>query len=98
MLEVLCPFYISNNTKFDTSPIRNPFIRLYPLWKLFASRRLLYWISRLLQNIDPSERFDKAMNDWLPKLLIRTNSGREQQDCAQKDLSKLFNLIDKLNC
>ncbi|CAI2733405.1 unnamed protein product [Schistosoma spindalis] len=98
MLEVLCPFYISNSTKFDTSPIRNPFMRFYPLWMLFASGRLLYWISQLLKNIDPSERFDKVMNDWLPKLLIGTNSGREQHDCAQKDLSKLFNLIDKLNC
>ncbi|KAH9589546.1 Protein asteroid 1, variant 2 [Schistosoma haematobium] len=98
MIEVLCPFYMSNSNKFDScSHFRNPFISFYPFWMLFASGRLLYWISRLLQNIDPSERFHKVMNEWLPKLLIRTNTGREQEDCASKDLTKLFNLIDKLN-
>ncbi|CAH8627463.1 unnamed protein product [Schistosoma curassoni] len=98
MIEVLCPFYMSNSNKFDScSHFRNPFISFYPFWMLFASGRLLYWISRLLQNIDPSERFHKVMNEWLPKLLIRTNSGREQEGCASKDLTKLFNLIDKLN-
>ncbi|CAH8630385.1 unnamed protein product [Schistosoma margrebowiei] len=99
MIEVLCPFYMSNSNKFDgCSHFRNPFISFYPFWMLFASGRLLYWISRLLQNIDPSERFHKVMSEWLPKLLIRTNSVREQEDCASKDLTKLFNLIDKLNC
>ncbi|CAH8630725.1 unnamed protein product [Schistosoma bovis] len=98
MIEVLCPFYMSNSNKFDScSHFRNPFISFYPFWMLFASGRLLYWISRLLQNIDPSERFHKVLNEWLPKLLIRTNYGREQEDCASKDLTKLFNLIDKLN-
>ncbi|RTG82576.1 uncharacterized protein DC041_0012257 [Schistosoma bovis] len=98
MIEVLCPFYMSNSNKFDScSHFRNPFINFYPFWMLFASGRLLYWISRLLQNIDPSERFHKVLNEWLPKLLIRTNYGREQEDYASKDLTKLFNLIDKLN-
>ncbi|CAH8630773.1 unnamed protein product [Schistosoma bovis] len=98
MIEVLCPFYMSNSNKFDScSHFRNPFISFYPFWMLFASGRLLYWISRLLQNIDPSERFHKVLNEWLPKLLIRTNTGREQEDRASKDLTKLFNLIDKLN-
>ncbi|XP_018654422.1 hypothetical protein Smp_084450 [Schistosoma mansoni] len=97
LIEVLCPFYNSNSNEFDTSHLRNPFIRFYPLWMLFASGRLLCWISRLLQNVDPSERFHQVKNDWLPKLLIRTNSVNERQDCVQKDFIKLFNLIDKLN-
>ncbi|VDP08664.1 unnamed protein product, partial [Schistosoma mattheei] len=72
MIEVLCPFYMSSSNKFDScSHFRNPFISFYPFWMLFASGRLLYWVSRLLQNIDPSERFHKVMNEWLPKLLIR---------------------------
>ncbi|CAH8645568.1 unnamed protein product [Schistosoma rodhaini] len=97
LIEVLCPFYNSNSNEFDTSHLRNPFIRFYPLWMLFASGRLLYWISRLLQNVDPSERFHRVKNHWLPKLLIRTNSVNQQQYCVQKDFTKLFNLIDKLN-
>ncbi|CAH8452464.1 unnamed protein product [Schistosoma rodhaini] len=97
LIEVLCPFYISNLDEFDTSHLKNSFISFYPLWMLFASGRLLYWIGRLLQSIDPSERFHKVINDWLPKLLIKTNFISQQQDCAQRDFTKLFNLINKLN-
>ncbi|CAH8448456.1 unnamed protein product [Schistosoma intercalatum] len=97
LVEVLCPFYVSNIDEFDTSHLKNSFISFYPLWMLFASGRLIYWIGRLLQSLDPSERFHKVINDWLPKLLIKTNFISQQQDCAQRDFTKLFNLIDKLN-
>ncbi|CAH8449532.1 unnamed protein product [Schistosoma turkestanicum] len=97
LVEVLCPFYASNIEEVDPSRLRNPFIGFFPLWTLFASGHLSYWISRILQSVDPSERFHMIVNDWLPKLLIETDSFRERQNCAKNDFTKLFNLINKLS-
>ncbi|CAH8828886.1 unnamed protein product [Trichobilharzia szidati] len=99
LLDVLCPFYLSNmnNNSIDHLCVKNPFISFYPLWMLFSSGRLLYWISRLLQNLRPNDRFRIILDEWLPRLLIRKNSYNEHLRYARDEFIKLFTLIDNLN-
>ncbi|CAH8439522.1 unnamed protein product [Heterobilharzia americana] len=70
LVDVLCPFYASNIDNTDPSSLKNPFISFDPFWMLFASGRLLYWISRILDNMVPNERFHKVIGEWLPRLLF----------------------------
>ncbi|KAH8853040.1 putative tRNA N6-adenosine threonylcarbamoyltransferase [Schistosoma japonicum] len=98
LVDVLCPFYLSECGGIgDTLCYRNAFIKCYPLWKLFASGRLLHWLSRLLQSVNPSERFHKMVDEWLPKLLVRNSCMDDQVNSVKEDLAKLFDLIKKLN-
>ncbi|CAH8441358.1 unnamed protein product [Heterobilharzia americana] len=97
LVDVLCPFYASNIDNTDPSSLKNPFISFDPFWMLFASGRLLYWISRILDNMVPNERFHKVIGEWLPRLLVCGGSYDRQLRFCQHEFNRLFTLIDNLN-